>query len=170
MTNVRLWLLADIHAHPKLRPLYPRKRTLPRIEEKPGLKRCLSDPWFGVTKCRTETFRQFRPNWSPETVSWQQTTGKYRLKAAEFCHSSPSADWCVKTPRVGGGAHNTQNSNQGVYNASKSLMKPGQFVTFLKNPTNCENFKGNLLSQNLERYVLVAVSHLTHRIKSKKYL
>ncbi len=25
--NVRLWLEADIHLHPELRPLYPRKRT-----------------------------------------------------------------------------------------------------------------------------------------------
>ena len=27
--SVRLWLLADIHPHPELRPLYPRKQTLP---------------------------------------------------------------------------------------------------------------------------------------------
>ncbi len=26
-TNVRLWLLADIHPHSDLRPLYPRKQT-----------------------------------------------------------------------------------------------------------------------------------------------
>jgi 23S rRNA U2552 (ribose-2'-O)-methylase RlmE/FtsJ len=27
ISDVRLWLLADIHPHPELRPLYPRKQT-----------------------------------------------------------------------------------------------------------------------------------------------
>ena len=112
--DVRLWLLADIQPPSDLCPLCPRKRTLSRIEEKPGLKRCLSNPWVGVTKRRTETFQQFRPQGSPETVSWQQTTAKYRPKAAELCHSSPSADWCVKTPRVVGGPGRIRTCDQTV--------------------------------------------------------
>lgn len=92
------------------------------------------------------------------------------LKPPELGDLGASMVWTWVCRKKSGGTHNTLNSNQSVCNALKSLMKYGQFVTFLKTATNCENFKGHLLSQSLERHSLVAVSHLTQRIKSPKSL
>ena len=43
--RVRLWLLADIHPHSDLRPLYPRKQTLVALQSF-GLKKRTSEVGF----------------------------------------------------------------------------------------------------------------------------
>ncbi len=86
--------------------------------------------WEGQgTKRRTETFRRFRPNGSPETVSQQQTTGKYRPKAAKLRHSSPSADWWPESAKKSGGAGSLERTRLRV-NSLLNRENTGNFFIF----------------------------------------